>query len=362
MKELRYIRCDYSYADYSNSISPAIERALEDGDAPSTWVLNTFTSDSITSGILDDAEKAIDLVFCREHGIVVRRRQNTGGAIFGPKGGAFICLYLNPKAMDLPLTNIAKAFPIYLEGMAEAINEKWGLAAVYRPLNDVQVDGRKLVASSARLEKGILTIRSLINVVKTERRTLDLAIRTIEEKVQDKEIKNLGRRFTCLEDELGRQPDKAELEEVASLSVEKIFKGEVGLREGFLTPTEENYFKEYQEKFNSEEYLYGNSERIRFRNAPPDAVKSEGRHKAVAGLVRVTLLKRNGRIHDLIVTGDFHPSPYSVLKEIEDALRGKECDLDVARRTLEEIYARPGVEMAGIEADDFIVAFQKAFQ
>ncbi len=360
MKELRYIKCDYSYADYSTSVSPAIERALADGDAPNTVVLNIFSSDSITSGVLDDAEKAIDLDFCREHNIVVRRRQNTGGAIFGPKRSAFLCLYLIPQSLSLPLTNISDAFRITLEGLAEAINQKWGIDAVYRPLNDLQVQGRKLVPSSARLEKGILTMRLMVNVVKTNRTTLDLAIRTIAEKIQDKEIKRLGQRFTCLESEIGHRPKQSELEDMALLAIRKIFADDVKLVGAPLTAKELKYSREYERKFNSEEFLYGNSERVRFKNAPPQAIKSEGRHKAVAGLVRVTLLKLNGKIFDLIITGDFHPSPYGVVGDIEDALRGKECDLEVVRSELEKIYARDDVEMAGIDIDDFMMSFEKA--
>jgi lipoate-protein ligase A len=361
MKELRYIQCDYSYADYSTSISPAIERSLEEGISPATAVLNIFRSDSITSGYLDDPEKTIDLEYCLVHHILVRRRPNTGGAVLGPKGGAFLCFYLNPLQLGLPLTNIREAFRISLTGIAEAIEELWGIPARYRPLNDVEVEGRKVVPSSARLEKGILSLRLLINVVNTDRETLRQAIKTIPEKVKDKKIKDLGQRFTCLEDEIGRRIIPSDLEALAKLTVDKIFGGEFVLRPGALSLQEERYFTESQDKFNSEEWFFGNSERLRFKNIPADAAKSEGCQKAVAGLIRVTLLTRAGLIHDLIITGDFHPSPYGVIKDMEDALRGAECSLEVVRRKLEAIYARPGVEMAGVEIQDFLAAFTKAF-
>jgi lipoate---protein ligase len=361
MKQLRYIRCNYSYADFSTSISPAIERGLEEGIAPGTVVLNTFSADSITSGYLDDPEKTVDLEYCREHRIVVRRRQNTGGAIFGPKGGAFLCFYLNPRLLDLPLANIKDAFRLSLTGIAEAMEALWGIPAHYRPLNDVEVEGRKLVPSSARLEKGVLTLRLLINVVNTDRETLRRAIKTIPEKVKDKQIKDVGQRFTCLEDEIGRKVEPSDLEELAELTVLRIFGSDWMLTPGDLTEKEKAFCSQYQEKLNSPEWFFGNSERLRFRDFPGDAVKSEGCQKAVAGLLRVTLLTRGGKIHDLIITGDFHPSPYGVIKDIEDTLRGADCDLEVVRRKLEAIYARPGVEMAGIEIQDFVSAFAKAF-
>ncbi|MEW5913938.1 MAG: hypothetical protein AB1814_15375 [Thermodesulfobacteriota bacterium] len=360
MPELRYLPCNYSYADYSISISPAIERGLDEKVAPDTVVLNVFATDSITSGYLDDPEKAIDLDYCRRQGIVVRRRQNTGGAVFGPQGGAFLCLYLDPVRLGVPLTNIKDAFRLSLTAMADALRELWGINAKYRPLNDVEVEGRKVVPSSARLERGILSLRLLINVVNTDRDILRKAIITIPEKVQDKQIKDLGQRFTCLESEIGRKVEVTDLEELSRLTVAKLFGPDMVLRLGALTPQEEKFFAEYQERYNSEEWFYANSERLRFKNLPTAAMKSEGCQKAVAGLVRVTLAVVDGRMHDLIITGDFHPSPYGVIKDMEDTLRGAPCSLTVVRQKLEEIYAGPGVELAGIEVQDFVAAFAKA--
>jgi hypothetical protein len=45
---------------------------------------------------------------------------------------------------------------------------------------------------------------------------------------------------------------------------------------------------------------------------------------------------------------------------MEDALRGTESSLESVRRKLEAIYVRPGVEMAGVEIQDFLNAFAKA--
>ncbi|BEQ14794.1 lipoyl protein ligase domain-containing protein [Desulfoferula mesophila] len=361
MKKLRFIKCNDSYADFSTSISPAVEKGLEYGVASNTVLLNVFSTDSITSGYLDDPEKAIDLAFCEQAGIVVRRRQNTGGAVFGPKGGAFLCLYLNPRALGVPMTNIKDAFQVSLTAMAEAVEELWHIPARYRPLNDIEVEGRKLVPSSARLENGILTLRLLINVVNTDRAVLSKAIITNPEKVKDKAIKDVGARYTSLENELNREITGEDMEQLSRLTIAKMFGDDLELVPGQLTPEEEQYLKEYQKTYNSPEWFFANSERIRFKGAHPYAIKSEGNQKAVAGLIRVTLLSREGRMDDLIVTGDFHPSPYRVTRDIEHALRGKPCDLAVVRQELERIYAREDVEMAGIEIDDFMTAFAKAF-
>ncbi len=361
VEQLRLIQTEYNYADFSTSVSPAIELALEQRQAGGTVVLNIFRGGSITSGFLDDPEKSLDLEYCKKQGIVVRRRQNAGGAIWGPDGGALIVLYLDTRLPWVPLKTIGQAFGETLSCLAEAVGELFGIEAVYRPLNDVEVEGRKLIPTSARLEKGILTMRLLVNVVTTDPKILKRAILAPAEKTQDKKIKDPGARFTCLEREAGRKILSSDLLTIAGKTIEKVFGGRVRLVSGELSELEKEYAAEYQKKYTSQEWFYANSERMRFQNSPLDALKTEGRHKAPAGLIRVTLLVRKNRIYDLIITGDFHPSPYGVLRDMEKALRGKECNLEAVYSEIKRILDRSDVEIAGVELVDFMGAFNKAF-
>jgi lipoate-protein ligase A len=336
MEQLRFIKAEYTYADFSTSISPAIELALERRKTMGSVVLNIFRGGSFTVGFLDDPEKSLDLDYCKKSEIVVRRRQNTGGAIWGPDGGAFMVICVDTTLPWVPMKGIKDAFRVTLTQLAEAVKELFNINAVYRPLNDIEVEGRKLIPSSARLEKGILTVRLLINVLPTNQDLLKKAIRTPIEKMEDKKIKDVAARFTWLEKEAGRKTDPSELEALTRRTIEK-------------------------KKYTSAPWFYENSERMRFKEIPPDALKTEGRHKAPAGLIRVTLLVRRDEIHDLIITGDFHPTPYRVLKDMEDALRGRGCDIEIVEEEIQRIFSRPDVEIAGTEVRDFVSAFRKAF-
>jgi len=360
MEKLRFIRTEYTYADFSTSVSPAIELALEQRQAKGTVVLNIFRGDSFTVGFLEDPEKCLDLDYCREEKIVVRRRQNAGGAILGPDGAALIAINVDTKLPWVPLKTVKDAFRVTLTNLADAVRELFNIEALYRPLNDVEVEGRKLIATSARLEKDILTMRLLINVVPTNLDILTKAIRTPIEKTQDKKIKDAGARFTCLEKETGRKLTDSNLTAITNKTIEKVFGKEVTLVPGELSRLEKGYAAEYQRKYTSGEWFYANSERMRFKEMPSDAIKTEGRHKAPAGLIRVTLLVRHNKIHDLIITGDFHPSPYQVLRDMEDALRGEEVNIGAIQTTIQQIFNRPDVEIAGVEVTDFVQAFTKA--
>jgi lipoate-protein ligase A len=362
LEHIRFVATQFTYADFSTSVSPAVERAVEERVCGCTAVLNVFRGDSFTIGVFEDPEKSMDLDYCRREGIVVRRRVNPGGSVWGADGGAILVLYMDTRLPWVPMKTVKDGFEITLTRLADVVREMFGLNARYRPLNDVEVEGRKLIATSARLEKGILTVRLLINVAPTNPDIMRRALRTAPEKVQDKPIKDVGARFTCLESEAGRRVEESDLETLARKTVEGVFGGKAALFPGDLTDKEKRYAEEYQEKYTSHEWFYENSERMRFREIPAGAVTVEGRFKAPAGLIRVTLLVYENAMRDIIITGDFHPSPYGVLKEMEDRLRGKPCLEEIVEEAMTEIFQRPEVEIAGTQAGDFTAAFVRAFQ
>ena len=355
MNTLRLIRSNYTYADYSTNLSPALEQALEERISENAVVLNIFPQDSFTVGFLDDPEKCLDLEYCDRAGIAVRRRKNAGGAVFGAKDSAFLCFYLDTRLPWIPVRTIKNAFPFFLTLCSDLINEKFGIKSSYRPLNDIEIDGRKLVATSARLEQDILTLRCLINVSPTDRNVLSRAVIAHAEKFKDKKTKTVGARFTCLEEEAGRKIHEADLLDLTAGIVAQVFGSRVTLSPGAMTDRERAYAAEIHEQC-----FYANSERMRFREIPEGLRKAEGLHKAPAGLIRFTLLLEGNRIRDLIITGDFHPTPYRVLKDMEAALRGKDIDIHNIQNELARVYYRHDVEIAGTEFNDFMAAFNKA--
>jgi hypothetical protein len=92
---------------------------------------------------------------------------------------------------------------------------------------------------------------------------------------------------------------------------------------------------------------------------PGDTVGT-GRTKAVGGMIWATLALRDGRVLCAIVNGDFHPRPIESVGWLEDGLAGAAAAPDALRQRIDEFLARPGVEYAGITADDLAAALEKA--
>jgi lipoate-protein ligase A len=353
-RQWRFLFLEETYADFSISTSPALERGVMEGISPATVVLNVFPEDSFTVGVLDDPEKAIDLPFCRQKGITVRRRNTTGGTIYTAKGSAVICYYLRTSDPSVP-QNIGEAFPRILGDYATTAQQMFGFPARYRPLNDVEVEGRKLIPSSCKIERDTLVFRLVLNVKPQNLEITSKAILVPPEKVQDKALKTVEARLTHLEREAGREVTSRELENFVRQAVQLSFGG-VDLIPGGMNRDEEKYRHEFREAYSREEWFLANSETYRFKKIPPGAKRGEQRVKAVAGLIRVVVLKHRDRIYDLILTGDFHPRPHTILAELESALRDAPAQPDEIKNRIEEIYHRPGVEISGTTAQDFVAA------
>lgn len=362
MRRIRFLRMHIPYAEFSTTVSPAIERAVEERKAPSTIVLDFFPEDSITVGHLEDPQKCLDLNFCREAGILVRRRRNTGGAILGGRGSAFLVLSLDTRQGWVPMKTLAEGFTHSLTAMAEAMASTWGLEARWRPLNDVEVHGRKIVASSARLEDDVLTLRVVVNVRPVDFGILSRAMRIPPEKMKDKAVKSPAQRVSSLEQELGRELEEEELLGLVRTAVALMLGQDVELVEEALSAMEERYAGEASRLMCSEQWFWGRSEAWRQRGLPSAATRLEGIHKAPAGLVRATLWVMDETILEALITGDFHAKPLDVVEKLEASLKGSEAQLESLAPRVKGVLLAPGVELPGMDLEDILEALRRALE
>ena len=359
MSNWRLVVDQASYADFSVSVSPAVEKAVVRGESPPTVFLNVFDQDSITIGVNEDPEQALDLAFCREHGISFRRRVNGGGPIYAGTGSGFLIFFLPIDHAEVPETT-AQAFPKLLSAIAEVIVERYGFAAEYRPLNDIQVEGRKLVPTSLKIEDGVMTFRIVVNVKPIDTEFAGKAMPMAPEKVRDKALKDLTSRFTWLEREAGREIDEAELTAFTIACTERAF-GETGLVRGRLSDVERAYAEQFRAELTTDAWLFGKSERTRLAGLiqPGDTI-GRGREKAMGGMIWATLALGDGKVRAAIVNGDWHPRPIGSVAWLEEALCGTPATGAALAATIEGFLGRGDVEFAGVGQDDLMVAMEKA--
>ena len=86
----------------------------------------------------------------------------------------------------------------------------------------------------------------------------------------------------------------------------------------------------------------------------------EGLHKSKSGLIRVLVKTENGRIIDIILSGDFILSPEHCIDDMEKALLGTETAREKILGKLKEFYEQNKFQSPQTYPEDYAEAVMKA--
>lgn len=356
MKEWRFLDVDWlTYADTA-IYRPVLIRAVSEGIVPDTVSFCSFSKPSMIITFLNDPEKEINLDFCKENGIPVRRLIVGGGPIFGDTGYIITLLHLRKNNPKIPASP-EKMFEKTLTGVAEGISKHFNIECRFRPINDVEVkcdDGawRKIGPSGCNYEEKVVQMTSGIQVKENDVNLIASIINAPKEKFQDKQAKSIQERITYLEKIVGRSIDFKELKKIFIEQIEELF--DIKLVSGELTKEEKGYYQEMEKEYTSEEFFMERSEK-KFGAIPSDVLRKTIQFKIPEGpFVRVITLIRGGAIWDILITGTIHASPLkprSPIHEIENILKGQPIDKKLFELKIGEILSRPNFSFAKVSPE-----------
>jgi lipoate-protein ligase A len=250
-------------------------------------------------------------------------------------------------------TSLADVYTKFLEGPVLALN-RMGIPAVHRPVNDIQVDGRKIGGTgAATVGESMIVAGSLMFDFNYE--LMVRVLRVPSEKFRDKMYSTMKEYLTTINRQLGydapsREEGVAMLIECFSetLGTELVLDGP--------RPDELASISEQEERIASAEWLH-------LDGLPPsgDKVKIaegidviEGVYKAPGGLIRASVAVRDGSIDGILLSGDFFMEPAESLHDLQDALVGVEHKKDAVLSVVET--ALDAVDAPGLEANDITAA------
>lgn len=132
----------------SAAVDEAMLESHADGAVPNTLHFYARSQPTVSLGHFQKVAEAVDVEECSRRGVALVRRCSGGRSIYTDPGQLIY-------AMVLPISKIggdAKAsFAPICSAVARAVRT-FGLDARHRPINDVEVDGRK-VSGSAQLRR-----------------------------------------------------------------------------------------------------------------------------------------------------------------------------------------------------------------
>lgn len=88
----------------------------------------------------------------------------------------------------------------------------------------------------------------------------------------------------------------------------------------------------------------------------------QGLYKSTGGLIRVFLKEGDGRIDEVLFTGDFFIFPEESLDMMARSLKGVTLNRDAILNNIKEIYLREDIDSPGTTPKDFANAIMAAIE
>lgn len=332
------------------AIGQAIVEARQAGRVPDTLRFLRFPPTALV-GRHQALGQEIDLDYCAAHGIGVARRITGGGAIFMEPG--LLGWELAFHRGTLGVHSLPELTRSICEAAADGIS-RLGVAARYRPRNDIEVEGRKISGTGGFFDGDTLFFQGTV-LVDMDPRVMMSALRVPQAKLAKRSLDSVEQRVVTLRELL--DADTPGLP-VVQQALADAFAERFGLTATTLelTTGERDQAQDlYREEIGTEAFVNEIEE-------PPAARGDLVGRQASAGGTITAYLRVEGpaqnRVRAALVTGDFFVTPPRVIYDLESRLRG--VYLDDLPGAVRAFFGQSGVEALSVSPDDFVAAFADA--
>jgi lipoate-protein ligase A len=318
-------------------------------EAPDTFRFLQFSPPAAMVGFHQSVEQEIRRSFCERNGIDINRRITGGGAILFDESslGWEVISKLDGGPRD-----ILGLYDKMCKGAIKGL-KRLAVDAKFRPVNDIEVRGRKISGTGGTEAEGAFLYQGTL-LIDFDIETMLKALRIPTEKLKDKEIGSARERVTSLKQELGKAPALSKVKK----AILEGFKEVLGctFEPGPLTAWEQSYLDEYLPYYESNEWVY------KVRRPLDDEKQLYAIHKAPGGIIRVSLLLDQERnvIKYILITGDFFAYPNRAILDLEAAL--KDCKVRRMPMVVKNFFQEQGSELPGVEPQDFIDTIEAALR
>jgi lipoate-protein ligase A len=299
-------------------------------------------------GYHQDLDKEVDVEFCRAYGLPIFRREVGGGGTYLDNDQLFYQLILHK---DNPLAPRDKAsfYRRFLQPPIDTYREI-GIAAEYKPVNDIVAHQRKISGNGAgEIGDYLILVGNLILDFNYE--MMSRVLKVPDEKFRDKVYKSLRENLSTIRRELGEVPPRESL--MASLA--RNFQKVLGPLPSAETDDElQEEVARLASSFLKDQWLHKIGRRMEGRTVKIAAGVEVKHllHKAPGGLIRGDVEVADGVISSVVLSGDFFFYPADSLGELAQALVGKKAG--EVEQTITRFYEEQGIESPGVEPADLV--------
>jgi lipoate---protein ligase len=244
----RLVDLEYRDDPFMNmSVEEAIPHAVGEGKAPNT-VRFWHNSNTIVLGCFQSADLEVNFEACKETGTEIVRRFTGGGAVYHDAGNLNYAISLKKGHPLVPDNDLQQVFRKLSEGAVEGL-KSLGVRAEFQPINDIQVDGKKVSGAAGSVRWGTIFHHGCI-LVASDLAILGRVLNVPKQKLADRHVASVQKRVTTVRDELQKDVTTREVRDAIVRGIEKEYK--VKLEEGGLSNSEMSIVKElYDNKYST---------------------------------------------------------------------------------------------------------------
>lgn len=303
----------------------------------------------VSIGYHQNARQEIDLEFTQSAGIPVFRREVGGGAVFLDGQQLFYQLVINPESSGVP----ADKFQFYEKFLGPVVKtyQDIGIPAVFKPVNDITVNDRKISGNgAAQIGNRLVLVGNFI--LDFDFATMVRVIHAPDEKFRDKVYQTMTENLTTIVAETGGLPSTRELA-IRLVNNYKPLLGEVE-----WASLDDELAQKADEVFalmNTPEWLFANDNRLKKRTEVKikDGVSvHQNVNKTPGGLIRGAVVASNGIIANVHFSGDFFFYPESHLADLEKSLAGTPLEREAILSKIRDFYQKKGIQSPGVHPED----------
>jgi lipoate---protein ligase len=190
----RLIPFQYFDAAMNMGLDEAIMEGLRAHTSPPTVRFYGWRPSAVSIGFFQGLCQEVNQEACRKASVEVVRRLTGGGAVYHDEMGEVTYSILGPQE-HFPV-NIIESYRLICADVIAGL-ESLGLQAVFSPVNDVLVDGRKISGNAQTRRGGILLQHGTI-LYQVDVEKMFSLLTVSEEKVSDKLVRSIKKRVTCI--------------------------------------------------------------------------------------------------------------------------------------------------------------------
>ncbi len=247
----RLVDVEYRDDPFMNmSVEEAIPRSVGEGKAPNT-VRFWHNSNTIVLGCFQSAELEVNFDACKETGTEVVRRFTGGGAVYHDGGNLNYAISLKKGHPLVPDNDLQSVFRTLSEGAVGGLRTL-GVNAEFQPINDIQVDDKKVSGAAGSVRWGTVFHHGCI-LVASDLAILGKVLNVPKVKLADRHVASVQKRVTTVRDELQKDVTTRDVRDAIVHGIESSYN--VRLVEGQLKKDESASVKElYDTKYSSSKW------------------------------------------------------------------------------------------------------------